>query len=143
TLLQRRRPVGSIHSELHRARPDRPPVPWRGTRRQCDHRLPEPSRLPVLVCERRPIARCSFPHRRAGNPTDMTHDVEKRFDRPGTFHEAAKYVGAVVAVAGVMFAIYATTWRKSVVVASMVAAILFAGGNGAFVTTSRVWKAGG
>ncbi|MDT5282005.1 MAG: hypothetical protein QOJ20_3200, partial [Mycobacterium sp.] len=52
----------------------------------------------------------------------MTHDVEKRFDRPGTFHEAAKYVGAVVAVAGVAFAIYATTWRESVVVASMVPA---------------------
>ena len=62
----------------------------------------------------------------------MTHDVEKRFDRPGTFHEAAKYVGAVVAVAGVAFAIYASTWRESVVVASMVPAILFVGGVGAW-----------
>ena len=70
----------------------------------------------------------------------MTHDVEKRFDRPGTFHEAAKYVGAVVAVAAVAFAIYATTWRESVIVASMVPAILFAGGIGAFVKTYRVWK---
>ena len=50
----------------------------------------------------------------------MTHDVEKRFDRPGTFHEAAMYVGVVVAVAGVVFAIYASTWKESVVVASMV-----------------------
>ena len=70
----------------------------------------------------------------------MTHDVEKRFDRPGTFHEAAMYVGVVVAVAGVVFAIYASTWKESVVVASMVPAILFAGGIGAFVKTYRVWK---
>src|SRR2546421_11577902 len=70
----------------------------------------------------------------------MTHDVEKRFDRPGTFHEAAMYVGAVVAVAGVMFAIYATTWRESVVVASTVPAILFAGGGGAFVQTYPAWE---
>ena len=48
--------------------------------------------------------------------------------------------GAVVAVAGVAFAIYASTWRESVVVASMVPAILFAGGIGAFVKTYRVWK---
>jgi hypothetical protein len=70
----------------------------------------------------------------------MTHDVEKRFDRPGTFHEAAKYVGAVVVAAGVAFAIYATTWRENVIVASMVPAILFIGGIGAFVKTYRVWK---
>src|SRR6476646_2607607 len=65
----------------------------------------------------------------------MTHDVEKRFERSGTFHEAARYAGTVVA-----FAIYATTWRESVIVASMVPAILFAGGIGAFVKTYRVWK---
>jgi len=70
----------------------------------------------------------------------MTHDVEKRFDRPGTFREAALYVGAVVAAAGVVFAVYATTWRESVVVASMVPATLLAGGIGAFVKTYRVWK---
>ena len=70
----------------------------------------------------------------------MTRDVEKRFDRPDTFRAAAKYVGAVVLAAGVAFAIYATTWRDSVVVASLVPAILFAGGVGAFVKTYRVWK---
>jgi hypothetical protein len=70
----------------------------------------------------------------------MTHDVEKRFDRPGTFHEAAKYVGAVVAVAGIMLAVWATTWRENVVIASLVPATLFAGGVGAFVKTYRVWK---
>jgi hypothetical protein len=73
----------------------------------------------------------------------MTHDVEKRFDRPGTFHQAATYVGVVVAVAGVAFAIYAFTARESVVVASTVPAILLIGGIGAFVRTYRVWKAEG
>ncbi len=70
----------------------------------------------------------------------MTHDVEKRFDRPGTFHAAAVYVGSVVAVAGVVFAVYAFTARESVVVASLVPAILFGGGVGAFVKTYSVWK---
>ena len=70
----------------------------------------------------------------------MTHDVEKRFDRPGTFHAAAMYVGAVVAIAGVVFAIYATTWRDSAIVASLVPAVLLAGGIGAFVKTYRVWQ---
>jgi hypothetical protein len=73
----------------------------------------------------------------------MTNDVEKRWDRPETFRAAAKYVGAVVAAAGVALAIYATTWRDSVVVASLVPAILFGGGVGAFVKTYRVWKAEG
>jgi hypothetical protein len=70
----------------------------------------------------------------------MTHDVEKRFDRPNTFHQAAIYVGQVVAVAGLVFAAYAFTARDSVVAASLVPAILFAGGVGAFVKTYRVWK---
>jgi hypothetical protein len=70
----------------------------------------------------------------------MTHDVEKRFDRPGTFHEAAKYVGVVVAVAGAVFAAWAFTARDSVVAASLVPAILLVGGIGAFVKTYRVWK---
>jgi hypothetical protein len=59
---------------------------------------------------------------------------------PGTFHEAALYVGAVVGVAGVVFAVYAFTARDSVVAASLVPAILLAGGIGAFVKTYRVWK---
>jgi NADH:ubiquinone oxidoreductase subunit H len=73
----------------------------------------------------------------------MTHDVEKRFDRPGTFHEAAVYVGVVVAVAGVAFAIYAFAARESVIVATSVPLILFLGGVGAFVRTYQVWKAQG
>jgi hypothetical protein len=50
------------------------------------------------------------------------------------------YVCAVVAVAGVVFAAYAFTARDSVVAASLVPAILLAGGIGAFVKTYRVWK---
>lgn len=73
----------------------------------------------------------------------MTHDVEKRFDRPDAFRAAAKYVGAVVAVAAVAFAAYAFTARSSVFVASLVPAILFVGGIGAFVKTYREWKAEG
>jgi NADH:ubiquinone oxidoreductase subunit H len=73
----------------------------------------------------------------------MTHDVEKRFDRPGEFHAAAKYVGVVVVVAGIAFAIYALGEPDSVYSASAVPAILFIGGIGAFTKTYRVWKAEG
>ncbi|OBF28254.1 hypothetical protein A5724_27935 [Mycobacterium sp. ACS1612] len=73
----------------------------------------------------------------------MTHDVEKRFDDPGTFREAAMYVGAIVAVAGLVFAAWAVIARDSVIAASLVPAILFGGGIGAFVKTYRVWKAEG
>lgn len=73
----------------------------------------------------------------------MTNDVEKRWDRPGTFRAAAIYVGVIVAVAAVAFAIYAFAARESVVAASTVPAILFAGGVGAFVRTYREWKAEG
>ena len=70
----------------------------------------------------------------------MTHDVEKRFDRPGTFHEAAVYVGVIVVIAGLVFAAWAFAARDSVVAASLVPAILMGGGIGAFVKTYRVWK---
>jgi xanthine/uracil permease len=73
----------------------------------------------------------------------MTNDVEKRWDRPGAFHAAAMYVGAIVVVAGLVFAAWAFTARDSVVAASLVPAILFAGGIGAFVKTYRIWKAEG
>lgn len=73
----------------------------------------------------------------------MTNDVEKRWDRPATFRAAAMYIGIVVAVAGIVFAVYALTAQDSVVVASLVPAILFAGGLGAFVKTYREWKAQG
>ena len=73
----------------------------------------------------------------------MTHDVEKRFDRPDTFREAATYVGVVVVIAGLVFAAWALTARDSVIAASLVPAILMAGGIGAFVKTYRVWKVEG
>lgn len=73
----------------------------------------------------------------------MTNDVEKRYDRPRTFRAAAIYVGAVVAVGAIVFAVYALTARDSVIAASLVPATLFAGGVGAFVRTYREWKAGG
>jgi hypothetical protein len=69
----------------------------------------------------------------------MAHDVEKRFDRPPTFRAAARYTGAVLAVAAVAFAVYAFTARESVIGASLVPAILLAGGICAFVKTYRVW----
>lgn len=73
----------------------------------------------------------------------MTNDVEKRWDRPGTFRAAAIYIGVVVAIAGIVFAVYGLTARDSVVVASLVPAILFAGGVGAFIKTYREWQAQG
>ncbi len=73
----------------------------------------------------------------------MTNDVEKRFNQPGSFRAAAVYMSAVVAVAGVAFAIFAFAARDSVFVAAMVPAILFAGGVGALIHTYRIWKAGG
>lgn len=71
----------------------------------------------------------------------MTHDVEKRFDRPDEFRAAVKYVGVWVVLAGIAFAIYAFVSKESVVAASTVPAILFVGGVGAFVRTYREWKA--
>ena len=73
----------------------------------------------------------------------MTHDVEKRFDRPSTFRAAAMYVGVVLVIGAVVFAIYALTARGSVVVASLVPAVMLIGGIGAFVKTYRMWKAQG
>lgn len=73
----------------------------------------------------------------------MTDDVEKRFDRPGAFRAAASYVGVVVAIAAVAFAIYLFLARDSVVSASTVPLILFLGGLGAFVKTYREWKVSG
>ena len=73
----------------------------------------------------------------------MTHDVEKRFDRPGSFRGAATYTLAVVAAAGAAFAFYAYGDRGSVFSAVLVPVLLFLGGLGAFVKTYREWKAEG
>lgn len=73
----------------------------------------------------------------------MTNDVEKRWDRPGTFRAAAVYTGIVVALAAVAFALYLLLSQTSVLAASAVPVVLFLGGLGAFVRTYRVWKADG
>ena len=70
----------------------------------------------------------------------MTNDAEKRFDRPEAFRAATKYTVAVVVVAAIAFAVYALTAKHSMVVASVVPAVLFLGGIGAFVQTYRLWK---
>ncbi|MGD9621753.1 MAG: hypothetical protein AB7G47_15170 [Mycolicibacterium sp.] len=73
----------------------------------------------------------------------MTNDVEKRFDRPGSFRAAATYTLVVVALAGVAFAFYAFGDRTSVFSAVLVPVFLFLGGVGALVKTYREWKAEG
>jgi NADH:ubiquinone oxidoreductase subunit H len=73
----------------------------------------------------------------------LTRDVENRFERSGTLREAGRYVGALLILAGVVFAMYTFAARGSVVAASLVPAILFVGGVGAFVKTYKVWKAEG
>jgi hypothetical protein len=73
----------------------------------------------------------------------MTNDAEKRFDQPGAFRAATKYTVSVVVVAAIAFAVYALTAKHSMVIASVVPAVLFIGGIGAFVQTYRLWKAEG
>ena len=75
----------------------------------------------------------------------MTHDVEKRFDRPGTFRAAATYVGLWLQwrASHSRCTRSLECSRDSVYSASMVPAILFIGGIGAFVKTYRMWKAQG
>ncbi len=73
----------------------------------------------------------------------MTNDVEKRFDRPGSFRAAATYTLVVIALAGAGFAFYAFGDPGSVLNAALVPVVLFLGGVGAFVKTYREWKAHG
>ena len=63
--------------------------------------------------------------------------------RPGTLRQAVAYGVGVIAVAGIVFAVYAVVDKGSVMLASTVPAILFLGGVGAFVKTYRVWRDGG
>jgi hypothetical protein len=70
-------------------------------------------------------------------------DVEKRWRDPPTLRTAVTYDAAVIAVAGIAFAIYAIIDRASLVLASTVPAILLLGGVGAFVKAYQVWRAGG
>jgi hypothetical protein len=78
-----------------------------------------------------------------GGCMSNARDVEKRWHDPPTLRKAVTYDAAVIVVAGIAFAIYATTDRASLVLASSVPAILLLGGIGAFVKTYQVWRAGG
>ncbi len=73
----------------------------------------------------------------------MTNDVEKRWHDPPMFRAAVTYVVAVIALAGIAFALYAIPGGRSVYAAVLVPLILFVGGVGAFIKTYRVWKVGG
>lgn len=85
----------------------------------------------------------------------MTDDVEKRWSDTGTFRHAARYGLAVIALAAVVCA-GASIWASSgpcrdadallcersaqMAVLLGPAAVLLAGGIGAFVQTIRVWR---
>jgi uridylate kinase len=60
-------------------------------------------------------------------------DVENRWHDPRTLRQAVTNDAVVIAVAGIAFAIYATTDRASLVLASSVPAILLLGCICAFV----------
>lgn len=68
--------------------------------------------------------------------------AEKRFNGPGEYRAAVLYALAVVALAGIAFALYASGPRDSVYSAVWVPALLFIGGGGALVRAYREWKAG-
>jgi hypothetical protein len=86
-----------------------------------------------------------FSRRPGGNRGCMSNarDVEKRWHDPPTLRKAVTYDAAVIAVAGIAFAIHLTVDKASLVLASSVPAILLLGGIGAFVKAYRVWRAGG
>lgn len=71
----------------------------------------------------------------------FTNDVEKRWHDPEQFRAAVKYVGVVIALAGVALAITAV-WRY-LLAGILVPGIFFFGGIGAFIRTYQVWKAEG
>lgn len=74
----------------------------------------------------------------------MTNDrdfAEKRLEKAGVFRAAATYVGAIVAVAAVVFVFFLVAARDSEFVAWLVPGVFLAGGIGAFVKTYREWNA--
>lgn len=71
----------------------------------------------------------------------MTNDVEKRWHDPAAFRSAVAYVSAVIAVAALVFALYAFGDRDRVWLAAGTPAVLFLGALGAFVKTYRDWRA--
>ena len=86
--------------------------------------------MPVLVCQRSLVV-------------SDTRDVEKRWRDPEALRKAVEYGIAVIAVAGIAFAVFAVVDKGSVLLASAVPATLFLGGVGALVQAYRVWRDGG
>jgi hypothetical protein len=70
-------------------------------------------------------------------------DVEKRWHDPDALRQAVTYGVGVIITAGIAFAVFAVVDKGSVILASTVPAILFAGGVGALVKAYRVWRDGG
>ena len=70
-------------------------------------------------------------------------DTEKRWHDPAELRRAVQYGIGVIVVAGVAFAVFAVVDKGSVLLASTVPAILFAGGVGALVKAYRAWRSGG
>jgi NADH:ubiquinone oxidoreductase subunit H len=70
-------------------------------------------------------------------------DVEKRWRDPVALRHAVEYGLCIIVVAAVAFAVFAVVDKGSVVLASIVPAVLFLGGVGALAKTYRVWRTGG
>jgi hypothetical protein len=73
----------------------------------------------------------------------MTNHVERTsHDRPSA-SAAVVYAAAVIALAGVMFAVYAVSQTDSLAFASVVPVILFFGALGAFIQAYFIWRVDG
>jgi hypothetical protein len=70
-------------------------------------------------------------------------DVEKNWHDPPTTRKAIAYGVAVLAAAGIAFALFALIDRGSVVLAATVPAIILIGGIGAMVKAYLTWRQGG
>ncbi len=70
-------------------------------------------------------------------------DVEKRWRDPVALRQAVQYGVGVIVVAAIAFVVFAVVDKGSVVLASLVPAILFIGGVGALVRAYRVWRGDG
>ncbi|OBB12306.1 hypothetical protein A5662_07800 [Mycobacteriaceae bacterium 1482268.1] len=70
-------------------------------------------------------------------------DVEKSWRDPVTLRRAVEYGIGVIVAAGIAFAVFAIVDKGSVLLASLVPAILFLGGVGALVKAYRTWREGG
>ncbi|OBK74632.1 hypothetical protein [Mycobacterium sp. 1274761.0] len=70
-------------------------------------------------------------------------DVEKNWRDPAALRQAVAYGIGVIVVAAIAFAVFAFVDKGSVLLASLVPAILFLGAIGALVKAYRTWREGG